>query len=547
MVWREDTQALLLVTIVGILLMIPMIVWGIPAGADLANHFRFAQPFYDSIRDGHVYPGWLAESNYGFGDARFRFYPPGLYYLIIAFKALGSWYWASILAFAFLNVLGGLGTYFWARGSYAAKIALGAGVVYSIAPYHLNQLYQASLLSEYAACSILPFLFAFVERVCRRGGLANIAGLAASYALLMLTHLPLTVIGSLSVAGYALLCLRRERFWSTVMRLALGIATGLAASSFFWTTVMAELPWVKGNSANQNIYYDYRSNFLFSPSALTNRNTWYANLLALAVLGMLLPAVILLKRKAAGSATRSIAFLTIASFLMTTEISRPIWFIVPKLREVQFPWRWLAIVSLAGSILLAASLPKWQELWRASFRPIHLVPMLGVVLSLIFIATQVVWDSEYLSHTQFDSFLTSIRTAPSFKDWMPVWASESIQSFTPSDRVTAGERTVAIAGWQPQRREFTIGPGAATEARVRTFYYPLWSATGNDGPLAIGPAPDGALLVSLPAQATKVSLDFREPPRVHIATAFSIGGWIGIAALFAAGILKRPQRIDHRN
>ena len=454
-------------------------------------------------------------------------------------KLVTGWYWASILTFITLSVLGGAGAYFWARSSCTPRVAMWAGVLYSIAPYHLNELYQASLLSEYAACSVLPFLFAFVQRVCKRGGNANTAGLAASYALLVLTHLPLTIIGSLSVAVYALLLLRRERLWSTLTRLAVGIGLGLAASSFFWTTVIAELPWIKGNSANQNIYYDYRANFLFSPSALTNRNTWYANLLALAVLGMLLPATILLRRKAKDPATRALAVLTGVALLMTTELSRPLWLIIPKLRDVQFPWRWLVIVSLGGSILLAASIPKWREQWQMSFRPLHLVPLLGFVLSLLFIATQVVWDSEYLSRQQFDSFLRDIRGSASFKDWMPVWASSDTQTFAPSAQVDAGSRTVKVNDWQPEHREFIIAAGQPEAARVRTFYYPLWTANGNDRPLATRPAQDGSLLFDVPPETTNVILKFQEPPRVQKASVTSLIGCLAIVFLGIAGFRKR--------
>lgn len=524
-----ESGAVLLVALAAVAALIPLMIWGIPAGGDLANHYRFAQPFYDSIHSGHFYPGWLAESNYGFGDARFRFYPPGLYYLLALIRSATGWYWTSVLAFTLLSMLGGLGTYFWARASHSVNVAMWAGVIYTIAPYHLNQLYQASLLSEYAACSILPFLFAFVDRVCRHRRPAYVAGLAGSYALLILTHLPLTVIGSLSIALYALFRLRRERLWSTLMRLALGVGVGLVASSFFWTTMLAELPWIKGNSANQNIYYNYRANFLFSPSSLTNRNTWYANLLALAVLGMLLPAVVLLKRKARKNATRATAILTLVSFLMATEISRPLWLVIPKLGEVQFPWRWLAIASLSGSVLLAASLPKWTEQLRKGFRPLHLVPALGVVLSLCFVATQVVWDSEYLPRREFDSLLSDIRGSVSFKDWMPVTASEGIQVFSPSERVDAGARRVVIDDWQPEHRQFTIAPGPSGEARVRTFYYPLWTASEGGRSLAIRPAQDGALMIAVPSGTATVSLDFREPPRVEMIRIVSLSAWLLIA------------------
>src|SRR5215468_7763086 len=73
-----DVRSVLIVAIAGVVVLLPIIIVGIPNGADLANHFRFVQPFYESIQAGRWHPAWLAESNNGFGDPRFRFYPPGL-------------------------------------------------------------------------------------------------------------------------------------------------------------------------------------------------------------------------------------------------------------------------------------------------------------------------------------------------------------------------------------------------------------------------------------------------------------------------------------
>ncbi len=538
---RNEFKFILIVVSAGILVVAPILFWGIPSGGDLPNHFRFAIPFYESITSGHFYPGWLAESNYGFGDARFRFYPPGLYYVFAAFKFATGWFNASVLSFALLSALGGLGTYFWARNLFSKKVAMWAGVIYTIAPYHLNELYQASLLSEYAACSVLPFLFAFVERVCRRGRIIDVAGLAASYALLVLTHLPLTVIGSLTLLVYAAVLLDRKRIWSTVLKLSAGGLLGLAASSFFWVTMLAELSWIKGNSANQNLYYDYRGNFLFSPSALSNRNTWYANLLALAVCGLLAPAIILIKRKTESSII-TLGVVTLFSLLMATEISRPLWLIIPKLREVQFPWRWLAITSLFGSILLAASLPKWIERCRKRFRPLYFAPALCVVLSLGFVATQVVWDSDFLPRAEFQTLLTNIRGSASFQDWMPKWVDGDVKTFAPSQPVTVADRKVEIVAWDGEHREFNVSSGTTNEARIRTFYYPLWKARAGSQELSVKPDAAGAMLVTLPTEPVNVTLNFTEPMRVSYAGIASGLGWLVILSLYLFQFFRRGMK-----
>src|SRR4029453_3454175 len=109
-----------------------------------------------------------------------------------------------------------------------------AGILYGVAPYHLNQIYQAFLLAEFAASSILPFAFAFAARICARRRPLDMAGVAAPFALLFLTHLPITVIGSMALGIYVLATLRRNERFKTLMCLAISLALGLAASAFYW-------------------------------------------------------------------------------------------------------------------------------------------------------------------------------------------------------------------------------------------------------------------------------------------------------------------------
>lgn len=540
---QTDKASVVVVILAATVVLVPILILGIPHGADLTNHYRFVQPFYESIREGSLYPGWLAESNDGYGDTRFRFYPPGLYYLLIAFRTLTTdWYIGSLATFLFLSIAGGLGVYLWTRELSTNKVAVWAGVLYALAPYRLNEIYQASLLSEYAACSVLPFAFAFAERTCRKGRAIDVAGLAASFACLVLTHVPLIVIGSLSLAIYCLFRLERTSAWRTLAKLAGAVALGLMASAFFWTTVVAELSWIKGNSVNPNLYYDYRNNFVFSPSALTNRNTWFANILAVAVLAFISPAIVLLKkRKSVSKGLKAIFIMTLVTFFMTTDLSRPIWAVALKLQEVQFPWRWLAITSMVGSVLLAESIPIWLQQRKSDLRPRDLVAPLAFVLSLAFVVFHVVGGSEYLGKHQFDSMLPKIRGAVSFKDWHPVTAYEVTKLNKMSGLVEVNGRQVQVTSWKPEQRQFQLSTGAETEARVRTYYYPLWKATSSGKSLVVRPTDDGALSISVPADTTSVDLSFKEPRRVMITRLISLFGWILILTLCVWSLIRPAQ------
>lgn len=559
---HHNVRCAFIVAIVGALAVLPIMIFGVPNGADLPNHLRFVLPFYEALQSGHFHPGWLAESNYGLGDPRFTFYPPGLYYLLSALRAVtGEWYSASILTFIFLSVAGGLGAHFWARSVFEPRIAMWAGIVYTLAPYRLNELYQASLLSEYAACSILPFAFAFVERVIKRKSIYDVAGLGTSYGLLILTHLPTAVIGSIALAIYALLRLnakkagsspplsrRRQNIFAPLGRLALGMILGLAASSFFWSSMLTELSWIKGSSADPNPYYDYRLNFLFSPSALTNRNTWYANILALAAIGFLLPGIVFVVRWFKGDKSngvlKTVFILLLATFLMATSLSKPVWAVVPKLSEVQFPWRWLSVASLMGALLFAGSIPQWKEQFRGKLRPRDLAVVLAFTLSLVFVGTQIIQEGNYINRAKFEPLAQAVRGAVSFKDWLPLWARDFDHVEKMSAKAEAGARPVTVTDWEAERRTFHLGPGTENALRVRTYFYPHWQARADGQALPTIATADGLLLISTPTQAADIELTFERPARVHAFEVVTISSWILIVGSLVLAVIKRQTPLS---
>jgi hypothetical protein len=420
------------------------------------------------------------------------------------------------------------------------------GILYTLAPYRLNELYQASLLSEYAACSVLPFVFCFVERVIKRRSPYDIIGLGAAYALLILTHLPIAVIGSIALAIYALVRIERKSFFSTMTRLALGVTLGLAASSFFWTSMLAELSWIKGNTAGPNPYYDYRLNFLFSPSALTNRNTWYANVLALVMIGFFLPGLIFIRRSVkqdnSKRALTAALLLFLVTFLMATSLSKPVWAIVPKLSEVQFPWRWLSITSLMGALLFAAGIPKWQKQFRERVRPRDLAVGLAFALSLVFTGSQIIQDCEYISRAKFAPMVQEVRGAVSFKDWLPASARDFNNVGKMPARVDAGTRPVTVTSWEPERRTFHLGAGSENTLQVRTYFYPRWMAQADGRQLPVTANADGLLLISAPPQATDIQLVFGQPKRVRLFEVVTVASWMLIlGSLLLAAIRMKGK------
>jgi len=75
-------------------------------------------------------------------------------------------------------------------------------------PLSPQSIVSGLLLAEFAAAAGVAVRFPFAEESARHRRPRDIAGLAGAYALLILTHLPLTVIGSI---GPDVLCVAARR------------------------------------------------------------------------------------------------------------------------------------------------------------------------------------------------------------------------------------------------------------------------------------------------------------------------------------------------
>ena len=205
-----DSGAQPLFVIAAGLLAMPAVLYGILSNLDLVNHFRFALPFTEALQHGHLYPGWLAESNAGYGDASFRFYPPALYYLLALTRtSTGHWYSGSLVALFCCQFSGPSEVTFGLAQSCISERAVGGSFLYSGAVSHQSVL--PGLVTCGGGCKRHPSFLVLV----RRADLARAAArecrlLAISFALLVLTHLPLTVIGSLALLGLYPRCACRK-------------------------------------------------------------------------------------------------------------------------------------------------------------------------------------------------------------------------------------------------------------------------------------------------------------------------------------------------
>lgn len=533
------------------LVILPLFTFGVPYGYDLGQHLRMAQTFREGLVAGDLAPSWGALDNYGFGSIAVRIYPPVFDYAW-GFLAVftGDYYVSILLTIAIFTIPGSIGIYYWVR-EYADHQRSGfAAVCYLIVPYHLMQVYQSGLFSEFAAAAVLPFCFLFATRIIRKRSSPDVIGLAVSYALLILTHIPSIIIGSLALSVYCLALLDWKKPFGTVFRFAVSFVLAAAASSFYWLRVVTEFNWVRVATEAENFsgHYNFRQ-YLFPMLFSSNeeiywsRVMWVADIVIVLTFLLVVPAVIaLFTVKMEPHLRRLLIALTATSVFLLfilSSASSIVWEYAPLLHRIQFAWRFLVAGSVISAVAFALSVPLLWKRFQCSRRVMSYAFLIFSGGFLIFSLGEIILPAVPLTGESFASKYRDLNESEGCNCFWPSWGNA--KALQEKEAVRASERPVQIVSWECEDRRFSVSDGAKTDARVATFWYPYWSAEVNGSPVEVVPDANGAIVIPIPAEKADVRLSFKEPGFLQIATYLSLIMWVAFFAFLVSWVWRRRR------
>ncbi len=551
-VLRQDSSCLLLLSAFIFLTIAPIIYWGTPNGYDLPQHYQFAFTYFESIQSGNFLPSWAGATNYGFGDIGIRFYPPLAHYFLAFTQLLtGDWMLTTWLNIWFWMWLGSIGAYFLAKEWLSPMNAFWVGILYAIAPYHLSQIYQLFLYSEFVAAAILPFCFLFLTRICRNGNYRNVVGLSISASLLILSHIPTTIIAVVCLGLYAIIILDWKKLQSIAPKLLLSGLMAVLATSFYWVKLVTELSLVSVSSPKFSTgLYSYTGYFFpmfFNATEIYfAKQMWLKDFTSIATLLFILPLAVLLIwkfNKSFSDNKKDYLALSLTAgfaFFMSSSLSSFLWANLPFLQKIQFPFRWLSVATLLGVLCFMLA----NEQLRLTNNLLNNVKKYSLVLFLfglfLFDVSQVIIPSEALTRERFAEQLDGLAEKESFDCWWTIWSKS--EAFQTKEKVVTNNRQFSIIKWDSELREFEVAAGTPANARIATFYYPHWQATVNGQVVKIERNDDGTMAIPVPAESAKISVQFVEPYLIKIAKIISLVTWI---LLLGFGIMLWKKRNSH--
>lgn len=559
--WLFIRRAGLVILGYGLFLTLPAGWSGFVTTTDSLNHLIMSRHFVDQLWSGDFYPRWLFGMNAGLGSPVFQFYGPVPYYITALFRPLlghDPEGWLQLgLAASLAVIASGFTAYAWLKRLAGERAALIGAVLYMSAPYHLAvDLYQRFFFAELWGFVWMPLIMLCArESMC--GGKGAMAGLSLIYALLIMTHLPTTLLFSWVPVAYVLWMAEPGDRLGPFVRLAGGMLLGMGLSAVFLLPAMSTQQYVLFGQMESGFYY-FSNHFLFCGPRLNDaRLNEYLRYLGIVVSLMLFVSFAAwqlgrLNQQAEERRESTFWMLSAAiCFFMQIYLSKPLWEGLAILQTVQFPGRFNTVFTLAMAVLVASwvsskAVPSVRgdaAMWVivALLLLLHSLPVLKgyahyrlwsttpTLVSLVTSTNKMRVDTKVEANSELDRAAVLLEAAKisRYNFFLPRWSNPDLFVDTPEgvramrELATRTEKAVLVEGtgsvmvkhWQPPHIELAVKAETALRLGLLQLYYPGWVARLDVGStrLEVGSyRPDGLLEVKVPAGTHRILIG-REP------------------------------------
>jgi hypothetical protein len=457
-------------------------------------------------KQGIVYPRWAALAHFGYGEARFIFYPPISWLLGALLGALLPWKLAPA-AFVFVALtLSGCSMFLLARRYLVRPDAIFAAALYAANPYYLVIVYWRSAFAELLAGALLPLLLLEVLELPDTRHRAVIP-LGLLVAAAWLINAPSAVMINYSLAFLIAVVAILRRSPQVLLYGAAAAILGAGLAGFYIVPAAYEQKWV---AITQVLAPGVRpqDNFLFTILEDTDHNRFniLVSLVAAAQIVMLAGAALLsrLRRRESMRLWWTIAAWSVLPAVLMFSFTFSLWQHLPKLRFVQLPWRWLLCLNVPFALLTTMAWRRWAA------RAVVCAAML-FVLVIAWHRVQAPWWDTAADINEMHDNQQDGSGYEGTDEYVPNGA-DPYEINKEARRVTfdgAGHSRIEVKQWDAESKFFIADVTSPGKLVVRLFDYPAWHVEVNGHPVASETHEvTGQLMIPVEAGQNQVRITF---------------------------------------
>ena len=554
--FREWLLALGISLATALLVVAPFFWLGSASGHDFGFHAASWLDVAGQWREGIFFPRWTEWANHGFGEPRFIFYPPLSWMLGAALSFVAPWNAVPAVFIVMVQTVAGICSFALARRFLPGNAALFGAACYAANPYALVIVYMRSDFAEQLACALLPIVVLTALQLCgvaenRRRSLPRALALfALAFAAVWLSNAPAAVVASYSVALIFAWAAFEKKSLRPLWRGAGGLALGFGLTGFYLFPAAYEQRWVNISQVLSSGLQP-SDNFLYTMGNDPEHNAfnWIASSVAVLLLVLTGIAGIAAHRAAvheqeeepAKKLWRALLLLSAAAAVLMIRPSSFLWMHLPKLRFVQFPWRWMAIVAVAYAYFFAAATLRRRAQWMWI--------LLVVVVAggtAAFLVRNTWWDPDEIptmreAIADDQGFEGTDEYDPVDDDRTNLPGRAPRAQILPADESegSAPKAEMRIERWTAEERSLRVTSDAPLRLGLRVLNYPAWRVEVNRKAVTPEHAEtNGEMILPLSPGTERVTAKFVRTPDRKVGIAISLVAALTLLALLNAGGLR---------
>jgi hypothetical protein len=553
--FREWLPALAVSLGTALLVVSPFFWLGSASGHDFGFHAASWLDAAGQWKEGIFFPRWTEWANHGFGEPRFIFYPPLSWMLGAALSFVAPWNAVPGVFIVIVQTMAGLCFFALARRFLPRSGALFGAACYAANPYALLIVYMRSDFAEELACAVMPLVVLTALQLCglvenrRRSVPRAMALFAVAFAAVWLSNAPAGVMASYSVALIFAWAAARGKSWRPLWGGAGGLALGFELTSFYLLPAAYEQSWVNiGQALSSGLLPS--ENFLYTLVDDPEHNVfnWIASSVAIVLMVITGIAALAAHRREAQAEEsgeprelwRVLLLLSAAATILMLRPSLFLWEHLPKLRFVQFPWRWMAILAVPYAYFLAAGIARRRRGWI--WGALVVAVIIGTAALLV---QKAWWDSEdipvlreAIAHDQ--GFEGTDEYDPVGDDHYNLPEKAPRVQVLPADESgRSAQAEIQIGRWTAEEKNVRVASRMPVRVALRLLDYPAWRVEVNGKAVTPGHAETNGEIVLLLAPGTqRVMAKFMRTPDRKLGDGISVLALLTLLALLNAGGLR---------
>jgi hypothetical protein len=502
-----------------------------------------------SFHAGNFFPRWFPLAGYGYGLPVLNYYPPLAYYLAEFFHLLGAGYIGAIKLLIALSLFtAATSMFFFARDLLGDAPAFVAGVAFAYLPYLLSDAYVRGNFPELLAVALIPLALYAFRRAFTNGAPRDLVFAALAFAAIILAH-HLTAMQFAGLLGaYLAWLFIFKRDVKSLARCGAAIAFALALSAFYWMPALGELNlalvgpeslarFLVSRLVTPEIFFAPHLAYEYLPQSQVLQHTagFPQTFVALA-------SCVLLFRRYLPITTYQLRFMhhvffyliLIFSIAMMLTLSAPLWYAIPPLRFMQFPWRFQILAGISIAFLIG--------LWCARFNlpramyPLAALALIALALANLPVRVIALTDAQVdLTKSDDAEYVVAQMGWGWTREFVPATVREFENIYAPITKPASNAQAIApvvqIEHAGLDAHAFRVATAQTFELSLDTFFFPNWRAT-IDG----APAPTyargalGLATVAVPPGDHAIAFRFENTFLRDFATALTLlgagAGWV---------------------